>query len=168
MKAHLNLIDEVGIMKITAGILSESTKNSQIFFCFHFHLKIIQNSMRFLLFKGDIQNFIQFTVSFPYHRLNFEKRKKYIFSSPLFCSLHPCLYYICKRFCIIKISLKPYTILMSEPEIILDPIAVLQMTNYFEKHCSKSLGGATFGFIYAKQVELKFIISLTAPLGTNN
>lgn len=56
---------------------------------------------------------------------------------------------------------------MSVREIILDPISILQMTCYFEKNIPKSRGGATFGFIYAKQVELKFLISLTAPLGTN-
>lgn len=57
---------------------------------------------------------------------------------------------------------------MSVAEIIMDPITVLQMTNYFEKNISNSIGGATFGFLYAKQVELKFLISLTAPLGTSN
>jgi hypothetical protein len=41
---------------------------------------------------------------------------------------------------------------MSVAEIIIDPIVILQMTGYFEKNCSQSLGGATFGFIYAKQV----------------
>ena len=41
---------------------------------------------------------------------------------------------------------------MSVTEIILDPITILQMTNYFEKNSSSALGGATFGFIYAKQV----------------
>lgn len=41
---------------------------------------------------------------------------------------------------------------MSVAEIILDPICILQMTNYFEKKTSQGLGGATFGFIFAKQV----------------
>lgn len=56
---------------------------------------------------------------------------------------------------------------MSVGEIIMDPISILQMTSYFEKNIPKGRGGATYGFIYAKQVELKFLISLTAPLGTH-
>jgi len=55
---------------------------------------------------------------------------------------------------------------MSVSEIVLDPTAILQMTPYFEKNTNKLLGGATFGFLYAKQVELKYNITLTAPLGT--
>lgn len=41
---------------------------------------------------------------------------------------------------------------MSIAEIIIDPITILQMTQYFEKNISNTLGGATFGFLYAKQV----------------
>ena len=41
---------------------------------------------------------------------------------------------------------------MSIAEIIIDPITILQMTQYFEKNISNALGGATFGFLYAKQV----------------
>jgi hypothetical protein len=41
---------------------------------------------------------------------------------------------------------------MSVAEIIIDPIVILHMTAYFEKNSSHHIGGATFGFIYAKQV----------------
>lgn len=41
---------------------------------------------------------------------------------------------------------------MSVAEIIIDPIVILQMTSYFEKNCSLHIGGAAFGFIYARQV----------------
>lgn len=41
---------------------------------------------------------------------------------------------------------------MSIAEIIIDPITILQMTQYFEKNVSNSIGGGTFGFLYAKQV----------------
>lgn len=41
---------------------------------------------------------------------------------------------------------------MSVAEIIIDPIVILHMTGYFEKNSSHGIGGATFGFIYAKQV----------------
>lgn len=56
---------------------------------------------------------------------------------------------------------------MSVSEIVIDPITVMQMTNYFQKNIPK-MGGATFGLLYAKQDELKFNISLTAPLGTDS
>ncbi len=56
---------------------------------------------------------------------------------------------------------------MSVTDIILDPSIVLQMTGYFEKNTTTSLGGAVFGLLYAKQVDLKYNISLVAPLGTD-
>lgn len=52
-------------------------------------------------------------------------------------------------------------------QIILDPVTILGMTTYYEKKITRKMG-ATVGLIYAKQVELKYKISVSAPIGTNS
>ena len=55
---------------------------------------------------------------------------------------------------------------MSVNEIVLDPICVLQMSSYYEKHKSSSSLSASYGLIYAQQVELKYRICLSVPLSS--
>ena len=56
---------------------------------------------------------------------------------------------------------------MQVKDIILDPICILQMSTYFEKKMPKDGRCATFGLLYAQQVELKYKICWSVPLGNH-
>lgn len=52
-------------------------------------------------------------------------------------------------------------------QIILDPVTILGMSTYYEKKIPRKLG-ATIGLLYAQQVELKYRICVSAPIGVNS
>ena len=50
-------------------------------------------------------------------------------------------------------------------QIILDPMTILGMSTFYEKKIIRRMG-ATVGLLYAQQVELKYRICVSAPIGT--